>query len=52
MKSGIIGIIGFITGYKRTASAKCLSYSVVYKLSRLSFLKKLESFPKDKELFY
>lgn len=48
MKKGIFGIVAFITGTKRTASARSLTYSVIYKLSRNSFLKELEKFPIDK----
>ncbi|CAK66420.1 unnamed protein product (macronuclear) [Paramecium tetraurelia] len=52
MKKGIFGIIGFITGYKRTASARCLTYSVVYKLSRVAFLKLLDKYETDRQKFY
>ncbi|CAD8113120.1 unnamed protein product [Paramecium primaurelia] len=52
MKKGIFGIIGFITGHKRTASARCLTYSVIYKLSRVGFLKLLDKYENDRQKFY
>ncbi|CAD8120265.1 unnamed protein product [Paramecium sonneborni] len=52
MKQGIFGIVAFITGYKRTASARCLTYSVIYKLSRTQFLKRLEKNSIEKEKFF
>ncbi|CAD8109610.1 unnamed protein product [Paramecium primaurelia] len=52
MKQGIFGIVAFITGYKRTASARCLTYSVIYKLSRIQFLKRLEKYSIDKQKFF
>ncbi|CAK63765.1 unnamed protein product (macronuclear) [Paramecium tetraurelia] len=52
MKSGIFGIVAFITGYKRTASARCLTYSVIYKLSRTQFLKRLEKYSIEKQKFF
>ncbi|CAK91106.1 unnamed protein product (macronuclear) [Paramecium tetraurelia] len=52
MKSGIFGIVAFITGHKRTASARCLTYSVIYKLSRTQFLNRLEKYSKEKQKFF
>ncbi|CAD8123797.1 unnamed protein product [Paramecium sonneborni] len=52
MKSGIFGIIGFITGHKRTASARCLTYSVIYKLSRIQFINLLDKYESDRQKFY
>lgn len=46
------GWIGFIGGIRRTASAKCLSYSRIYKLSRVKFIQRLESYPRDKQIFH
>ncbi|CAD8202513.1 unnamed protein product [Paramecium pentaurelia] len=52
MKYGILGIIGFITGHRRSASARCLTYSVICKLSRVSFLKLLDKYETDRQKFY
>ncbi|CAD8122719.1 unnamed protein product [Paramecium sonneborni] len=52
IKSGIFGIIGFITGHKRTASARCLTYSVIYKLSRIQFINLLDKYEQDRQKFY
>lgn len=48
MKKGIFGIVGFITGYKRSASARCLTYSVIYRMSRVTFLKLLDKYENDR----
>ncbi|CAD8204999.1 unnamed protein product [Paramecium pentaurelia] len=52
MKQGIFGIVAFITGYRRTASARCLTYSVIYKLSRIQFLKRIEKYSIEKQKFF